>query len=87
MILPPNGGKRVAYRRVTTFVGALEDINGLLKWKARQVAYGMGQRRDLVLSAAAANPDNKKALGNIAETAAEHALSSPALPSAQPCTH
>ncbi|OBB20600.1 hypothetical protein [Mycolicibacterium elephantis] len=77
MVMPPGRGKkRVAYRRVTTFVGCLEDMNGLLKWKARQVAYGMGQRRDLVMAAAAADPDDKKTLGDVADKAAEHALSS-----------
>lgn len=76
MILPPTGGKtakRVPYRRTTTFVGCLDDMNGLLKWQARQVAYGMGQRRDLVLAAAAADPGDKRKLGEIADKAAEHA--------------
>lgn len=75
MIMPAKGTRRQAYRRVTTFVGCLDDMNGLLKWKARQVAYGMGQRRDLVLAAAAADPADKKLLGDVAEKAAEHALS------------
>ena len=76
MVLPPTGGKnakRIAYRRTTTFVGCLDDMNGLLKWQARQVAYGMGQRKDLVLAAAAADPSDKKKIGEIADKAAEHA--------------
>ncbi len=76
LVLPPTGGKnakRVAYRRTTTFVGCLDDMNGLLKWQARQVAYGMGQRKDLVLAAAAADPSDKKKIGEIADKAAEHA--------------
>lgn len=77
MVLPAGRGKkRVAYRRTTTFVGCLDDMNGLMKWKARQVAYGMGQRKDLVLAAAAADPADKKLLGDIAEKATEHAMSS-----------
>lgn len=77
MVMPPGRGtRRVAYRRTTTFVGCLDDMNGLMKWKARQVALGMGQRKDLVLAAAAANPQDKKLLGDIAERATEHALSS-----------
>lgn len=78
MLLPPNSknGKRVPYRRVTTYVKCLDDMNGLMAWKARQVAYGMGQRRDLVLAAAAADPTDKRKLGEIADSAAEHALSS-----------
>lgn len=75
-VLLPDSGKRVAYRRTTTFVGCLEEMNGLLKWKARQVAYGMGQRRDLVLAAAATDPSDKTALGKIADKAEEAALSS-----------
>lgn len=77
MVMQPNG-KRTAYRRTTTFVGAIEDLNGLLKWKARQVAYGMGQRRDLVMAAAATDPADKKALGSIAEQAEAAAGSSAA---------
>lgn len=76
MVMPPKGSRRQSYRRVTTFVGCLEDMNGLLKWKARQVAYGMGQRRDLVLAAAATDPADKSALGKIADKAEEAALSS-----------
>jgi hypothetical protein len=73
MVMPPNGTKRVAYRRATTFVGCLDDTNGLMKWMSRQVALGMGQRKDLVLAAAAADPADKKKLGEIADKAAEHA--------------
>lgn len=73
MVMPPKGTKRVAYRRATTFVGCLDDMNGLLKWSNRQVAIGMGQRKDLVLAAAAADPADKKKLGEIADKAAEHA--------------
>lgn len=73
MVLPPKGTKRVAYRRATTFVGCLDDTNGLMKWMSRQVALGMGQRKDLVLAAAAADPADKRKLGEIADKAAEHA--------------
>jgi len=80
MILPATGRskKRVPYRRTTTFVGCMDDTNGLMKWQARQVAYGMGQRNDLVLAASAANPDDKKTLHDIAEKAKEAAKSSAA---------
>lgn len=81
MIVPPdakNKNKRVPYRRCTTFVGCLDDMNGLMKWTARQVAYGMGQRNDLVLAAAAADPGDKKTLHDIAEKAKEAAKSSAA---------
>lgn len=77
MVMQPNG-KRVPYRRTTTFVGCMDDMNGLMKWQARQVALGMGQRSDLVLAAAAAKPDDKKLLHDIAEKAKEAAQSSAA---------
>lgn len=76
MVMPPNGKKRVAYRRTTTFVGCLEDTYNLMAWKNRQVAYGMGQRKDLVLAAAAAERDDKRKLNEIAEKATEHAMAS-----------
>jgi hypothetical protein len=76
LILPPGETKRVAYRRCTTFVGCLEDTYNLMNWKNRQVAYGMGQRKDLVLAAAAADPDDKRKLNEIAEKATEHAMAS-----------
>jgi len=78
MIMPPKGTKRVAYRRCTTFVGCLDDTFGLMQWKNRQVALGMGQRKDLVLAAAAARPDDKKTLNEIAEKATEQAQASSA---------
>lgn len=81
MVLPPTGGKRakrIAYRRVTTFVSVTDDMTGLMKWHGRQVALGMGQRPDLVLAAAAANPADKRALGDIADKAKEAAMSSAA---------
>lgn len=79
MVMPPGRGKkRVSYRRTTTFVGCLDDMNGLMRWKARMVALGMGQRKDLVLASAAAKPDDKKALDEIAEKATEHAQASAA---------
>jgi len=79
MIVPPGRGtKRVPYRRTTTFVGCLDDMNGLMKWQSRQVVLGMGQRNDLVLAAAAANPDDKKTLHDIAEKAKQAAASSAA---------
>jgi hypothetical protein len=77
MVLPPGRGKkRVAYRRTTTFVGCLEDTYNLMNWKNRQVAYGMGQRKDLVLAAAAADPTDKRKLNEIADKATEHAQAS-----------
>ena len=70
MLMPPSGkGKRIPYRRTTTFVGCLDDQSGLMRWLENQVAFGMGQRSDLVLAAAATDPGDKKALRSIAEAA------------------
>jgi PD-(D/E)XK nuclease superfamily len=77
MILQPGSKtKRTAYRRTTTFVACLEDTYNLMAWKNRQVAYGMGQRKDLVLAAAAADSDDKRKLNEIADKATEHAQAS-----------
>jgi hypothetical protein len=76
MLIPAGGGtKRVPYRRTTTFVGVLEDQFNLNQWGRRQVALGLGQRKDLVLAAAAANPTDKKTLNEICEQALEAAAS------------
>jgi hypothetical protein len=76
MIMPPKGSKRVAYQRTTTFVGALENLYNLMAWKQRQTVLGVGQRKDLQLAAAAADPDDKKTLNDIADKAMEQAQSS-----------
>lgn len=76
-IVPPEGGKLVAYTRCTTFVSALEDTYSLTKWKMRQVALGLASRPDLLLSASA-HRDDKHELDRIAEKAMEAAGSSAA---------
>lgn len=79
MIMPASGHKtRIAYQRCTTFVGVLENTYNLMAWKQRQTVLGMGQRKDLVLAAAAADPNNKKLLDEIADKACEQAQSSAA---------
>lgn len=73
MVVPPNGGKPVAYTRCTTFVGALEDRYNLGQWEKRMVALGMGRRPDLVLSAASLTPDDKGELDKLTDAAKEAA--------------
>ena len=76
MLLPAGArknAKRIPYRRTTTFVGCIDDQSGLMKWLENQVAFGMGQRADLVLAASATDPGDKKALRAIAEKAKEAA--------------
>jgi hypothetical protein len=67
LVIPPEGGKPVAYRRCTTFIDVLGDRTALEKWKQRQVAVGLTKRNDLMMRAAAA-PD-KKTLDYVCEEA------------------
>ena len=66
-----------AYRRTTKFISVLEDRFELEAWAQRMVALGMGQRPDLVVSAASltADRDDKKALNKVAADAKETARS------------
>lgn len=72
MIVPPGGGRKVPYRRCTTFVGVLEDTYNLSRWQQRNVALGLADRPDLLLSVAA-HRDDKDRLNKICEDAAEAA--------------
>jgi hypothetical protein len=72
MVIPPGGGKKVAYTRCTTFVDALEDKYNLQKWQQRMVILGLVDRPDLLLSAAA-HRDDKRQLDKVADDAVEAA--------------
>lgn len=52
MIVPPGGGKPVPYTRASTFARTLSDAGGLVDWKARLVALGVGRYEDLAAMAA-----------------------------------
>lgn len=75
LVVPPDGGKPVAYTRCTTYVDCLEDKYNLQRWQLRQVAVGLADRPDLLLSVTA-HRDDKKELNKIAEKAMEAARSS-----------
>lgn len=75
LVIPAGGGKPTAYTRCTTYIDVLEDKFNLQKWMQRQVALGLSQRPDLVLSTIAQR-DNKNELDRICETAREAAQSS-----------
>ena len=60
LVVPPGGGKPVAYRRCTTFIDVLADRSNLERWKQRQTAVGLSMRKDLLLSVATAKSDKKK---------------------------
>jgi hypothetical protein len=72
LVIPPGGGKPVAYTRATTFVDALEDKYNLQKWQQRMVILGLVDRPDLLLSAAA-HRDDKTRLDKVADDAIEAA--------------
>lgn len=77
LVVPPDGGKRVAYTRCTTYVDCLEDRYRLELWQQRNVAVGMSMRHDLVLAAAAHRNDKDK-LDEIAKAAREASADSAA---------
>ena len=76
LVIPPGGGKPIAYTRCTTYVGVLEDTYNLARWQQRMVALGLASRPDLLL-AVSAHGDDKQQLNKICadaqEAAAAHA--------------
>jgi hypothetical protein len=82
LITPPDGTDPIAYQRVTTFVGALEDTYHLGQWQMRMVTLGMATRRDLQLAASAiTDPKDryqKRTLNDLAKSALEAANGSAA---------
>jgi hypothetical protein len=77
LVVPPNGGKKVAYTRCTTFIDCLDDKFGLQKWMMRMVALGLANRPDLLLSVSA-HKDDKRELDRICDSAKEAAAASAA---------
>ena len=72
LVVPPGGGKPVAYTRTTTLAKTLEDVGGLSKWIMRMTALGLVARPDLY-QLVATSADDKGALDRICEQAKEHA--------------
>lgn len=77
LVIPPGGGKPVAYTRCTTYVGVLEDTYNLSKWMQRQVALGLSLRPDLI-GMVHAKQDDKNALNAVCQDAMEAAKASAA---------
>lgn len=75
LVIPPDGGKPVAYARCTSYIDVLEDRYNLQKWFQRMVALGLSDRPDLRL-AVSANRDDKRELDRICEAAREAAAAS-----------
>lgn len=59
LVIPPDGGKPVAYRRCTTFIDVLGDRSNLERWKQRTTAIGLSLRPDLLLRVATSKKDSK----------------------------
>lgn len=77
MIVPADGGKPVAYTRVSTLAKVLDDKTALTRWKQRQTAIGMSMRPDLVAKAGA-KKDDKRTVDEVVEEAMVAASSSAA---------
>jgi hypothetical protein len=61
------------WTRASTVVDTHKDKEGLVKWRARLVAKGLGDREDLVALAAAARLSDRTTLNNVATQAFDHA--------------
>lgn len=72
LIVPPTGGKPVAYTRISTLAKALDDGSALANWKCRMTAIGLAKRPDLV-SKTLAVLDNKQEMGKVVKSALEAA--------------
>lgn len=77
LVVPPNGGKPVAYFRCTSYIDVLDDKFNLQKWMQRMVALGLASRPDLLLSVQA-HRDDKRTLDKVCEEAREAAAASAA---------
>lgn len=72
LVVPVGGGKPVGYVRASTFAKTLDDAGGLVTWKARMVALGIGANEDLAAIAAGLTYGDPK-LDEIIETAHDRA--------------
>lgn len=68
LVVPPKGGKPVAYTRATTIANSLDDASALVAWKMRMAAIGLTTRPDILLSISAAQ-DDKLAVNSLIEDA------------------
>lgn len=78
LLVPPDGGKRRPYTRVTTIAKTLADTSALTGWERRMVALGLLARPDLLAAVAAADPADRDTLNKITEQAKEAAAASAA---------
>ena len=79
MLFPPEGGKAVAYTRVSTMAKWLADQSGLINWKASMAMIGMARSKPIQARIAAIvartenDPyrENKQALKDLVENATQ----------------
>lgn len=69
LITHPYTGQKVPWTAVSTFLGALKDGEGLIKWTARMIVTGLGMDEALWVRAAGTEPGDTRALDQIAEDA------------------
>lgn len=69
LVVPPEGGKPVAYTRATTVAKAIEDQHSLIAWKARVAAKGLTIRGELLKMIAVT--DDRTKLDDLVEQAAQ----------------
>ena len=75
LITPTDGGKPEPYVRVSTLAKTLDSKDGLMTWKQRMTAIGIGKRPDLAERAAITDPTDKKSLKEIVDAAMQAAES------------
>jgi hypothetical protein len=69
LIVPADGGKPLPYTRISTLAKTLDSKEGLMEWKQRMVALGIGKRPDLAQLAAVTAPDDKRKLRELIDAA------------------
>lgn len=77
-VVPPEGGKAIAYTRATTYVDALDSKEGLMRWRSRMTALGLATRPDLTLAIQSTDPDDRRAIDGIVDQALDAAKASAA---------
>lgn len=60
LVIPPDGGPPVPYRRATRHAGAPDDTYTLGEWDKRMVAVGLSLRPDLLLQVSSLGPEPAK---------------------------
>lgn len=71
LVKNPTTGKVEGYTRATTIAKTLDDGGGLLNWRSRMCALGLSKRPDLVALVAGTDDNDRRALDEICERAAE----------------